>query len=43
MIEFNPDWIARLIAIIVADLVLAGDNAVVIALAARKLPPHLQK
>jgi len=25
------------------DLVLAGDNAIVIALAARQLPPHLQK
>ena len=43
MFEFNPDWIARLIAIIIADLLLAGDNAVVIALAARKLPQHLQK
>jgi YjbE family integral membrane protein len=30
-------------AIILIDLVLAGDNAIVIALAARKLPPHLQK
>jgi predicted tellurium resistance membrane protein TerC len=25
------------------DSVLAGDNAIVIALAARNLPPHLQK
>ncbi len=30
-------------AIVLIDLVLAGDNAIVIALAARKLPPHLQK
>ena len=30
-------------AIILIDLVLAGDNAIVIALAARNLPPHLQK
>src|SRR5688572_26296154 len=30
-------------AIVVIDLVLAGDNAIVIALAARQLPPHLQK
>jgi YjbE family integral membrane protein len=30
-------------AIILIDLVLAGDNAIVIALAARQLPPHLQK
>ena len=29
-------------AIILIDLVLAGDNAIVIALAARRLPPHLQ-
>jgi len=32
-----------LLAIILIDLVLAGDNAIVIALAARNLPPHLQK
>jgi len=31
------------LAIIVIDLVLAGDNAIVIALAARRLPPKLQK
>ena len=30
-------------AIVLIDLVLAGDNAIVIALAARNLPPHLQK
>jgi YjbE family integral membrane protein len=30
-------------AIVLIDLVLAGDNAIVIALAARKLPPNLQK
>jgi YjbE family integral membrane protein len=30
-------------AIILIDLVLAGDNAIIIALAARKLPAHLQK
>ena len=30
-------------AIILIDLVLAGDNAILIALAARNLPPHLQK
>lgn len=29
-------------AIILIDLVLAGDNAIVIALAARQLPPHLK-
>ncbi|MEP6790146.1 MAG: TerC family protein [Ramlibacter sp.] len=36
-------WWSALLAIILIDLVLAGDNAIVIALAARKLPAHLQK
>ena len=36
-------WWSALLAIILIDLVLAGDNAIVIALAARKLPPPLQK
>ena len=36
-------FLTALLAIIVIDLVLAGDNAIVIALAARSLPAHLQK
>ncbi len=36
-------WWSALLAIILIDLVLAGDNAIVIALAARSLPQHLQK
>ena len=40
---FSPAWFSALLAIILIDLVLAGDNAIVIALAARNLPPHLQK
>ena len=36
-------WWSALLAIVLIDLVLAGDNAIVIALAARNLPPHLQK
>lgn len=36
-------WWSALLAIILIDLVLAGDNAIVIALAARNLPAHLQK
>lgn len=36
-------WWSALLAIILIDLVLAGDNAIVIALAARSLPPDLQK
>lgn len=35
---FDTDFFASLLAIITIDLVLAGDNAVVIALASRKLP-----
>jgi YjbE family integral membrane protein len=40
---FTASWWWALLAIILIDLVLAGDNAIVIALAARKLPPALQK
>jgi len=40
---FSTAWWSALLAIILIDLVLAGDNAIVIALAARQLPPHLQK
>ena len=36
-------FLSALLAIIVIDLVLAGDNAIVIALAARALPEHLQR
>lgn len=40
---FSTPWWSALLAIIIIDLVLAGDNAIVIALAARKLPPALQR
>ncbi|MBY4896428.1 TerC family protein [Cupriavidus sp. AU9028] len=40
---FTMQFLTALLSIIVIDLVLAGDNAIVIALAARNLPPHLQK
>ena len=40
---FSSPWWSALLAIVLIDLVLAGDNAIVIALAARNLPPHLQK
>ena len=36
-------FLSALLAIVIIDLVLAGDNAIVIALAARGLPAHLQK
>ena len=39
----SPAWFSALAAIILIDLVLAGDNAIVIALAARSLPPDLRK
>ena len=45
-IRMNPlasTFWSGLAAIILIDLVLAGDNAIVIALAARNLPRHLQK
>jgi len=38
----SPQFFSALLAIIVIDLVLAGDNAIVIALAARKLPADLR-
>ena len=39
----SMQFLSALLAIVVIDLVLAGDNAIVIALAARGLPAHLQK
>jgi YjbE family integral membrane protein len=39
----SAPWWSALLAIILIDLVLAGDNAIVIALAARSLPKNLQK
>lgn len=37
------DFFSGLLAIILLDLVLAGDNAIVIAMAASRLPRHLQR
>ena len=39
----SAPWWSALLAIILIDLVLAGDNAIVIALAARNLPKERQK
>lgn len=39
----SPEYLSALLAIIVIDLVLAGDNAIVIGLAARRLPKDQQK
>src|SRR4051794_11639443 len=43
MDPFSSAWFSALLAIILIDLVLAGDNAIVIALAARSLPPQLRR
>jgi len=40
---FSPDWWSALAAIVVIDLVLAGDNALVIGLAARNVPVGMQR
>jgi len=40
---FSSEFFAALAAIVVIDLVLAGDNAIVIALAVRHVPKRLQK
>jgi YjbE family integral membrane protein len=40
---FSTQWFSALAAIVLIDIVLAGDNAIVIALAARRLPQHLQR
>lgn len=40
---FSPAWWSALAAIVLIDLVLAGDNAILIALAARRLPKDLQR
>ena len=39
----SVEFLTALLAIVVIDLVLAGDNAIVIALAARKVPRHLRR
>ena len=39
----SAEFFSALLAIIIIDLVLAGDNAIVIALAARSLPADLRK
>ncbi len=39
----SPTFLSALLAIILIDLALAGDNAIVIALAARQVPHHMQR
>jgi len=42
-LELSTEFFLGLGGVVVADLLLAGDNAVVIALAARNLPAHLRR
>lgn len=37
---FSPEWFAALSGIILLDLILSGDNAILIALACKNLPEH---
>lgn len=40
---FSAEYFSALLAIILIDLVLAGDNAIIIGMAARNVPQHMQK
>lgn len=40
---FSPEWIAALTGILLLDLLLSGDNAIVIALASKNLPREHQR
>ncbi len=40
---FTVEWFSALLSILIIDLVLAGDNAIVIGLAARNVPKAQQK
>ena len=40
---FNPEQITILTQIILIDLVLAGDNAIIIGMVASKFPPEQRK
>jgi YjbE family integral membrane protein len=40
---FSTEFVSAIVSIVIMDLVLAGDNAIVIGLAARNLPKNQQK
>lgn len=42
-LSFNPHFFSGLFSIVIIDLILAGDNAVVIAMAVRSLPMEKRK
>ena len=37
---FSPEWVAALTGILMLDIILSGDNAILIALACKNLPEH---
>jgi YjbE family integral membrane protein len=43
MTSAPPDFLSALLAIVLIDLVLAGDNAIIIGIAARNVPKHQQR
>ena len=40
---FNDSWVIAVLQIIAIDIVLGGDNAIIIALACRNLPKHKRR
>ena len=40
---FNPSWLIALGQVLMIDIVLAGDNAVVIGMAAARVPPNMRR
>ena len=40
---FNDAWVTAVLQIVAIDIILGGDNAIVIALACRNLPKHQQR
>ena len=40
---FSPEWFAALSGILLLDILLSGDNAILIALACKNLPEHNKK
>jgi YjbE family integral membrane protein len=43
LLNFSPDWFVALGSILLLDLILSGDNAIIIALACKDLPSELRK
>ena len=40
---FSPEWFTALGSVIIIDLVMSGDNAIIVGLAAAGLPPELRR